>query len=405
MRLLQPSQPQMNPELALLQPYPFEKIRVLLDGITPADKTRIALSVGEPKHAAPQFVLDALAEKLRGVENYPSTRGSEELRGSIATWLTQRFSLNNVEKLSASQILPVNGTREALFAIAQCVLDRTAKSRDVLMPNPFYQIYEGATLLAGCKPVFYSISASGDEDINAITDEQFQSCQLFYLCNPGNPTGSVLSANTLKHLIEKANQHQFYIVSDECYSEIYRASAGAPVGLLEVAHTMGNTDYKQCLVFHSLSKRSNLPGLRSGFIAGDESVIEQFLLYRTYHGCSMAPPVQHASAIAWQDELHVEANRQAYDEKYDAVLPLLESVMKVEKPDAGFYLWPSLPVEDTSFTQSMLEHQNVAVVPGSYLGREVAGVNPGAGHVRLALVAELDECIDAAHRLVSVLER
>jgi len=393
----------MNPELALLQPYPFEKIRALLDGITPADKSFIALSVGEPKHAAPQFVLDALVDKLRGVENYPSTRGSEELRGSIASWLTNRFSLNNADKLAASQILPVNGTREALFAIAQCLLDRTQKSRDVLMPNPFYQIYEGATLLAGCKPVFYSISAAGDDDINAITDEQFESCQLFYLCNPGNPTGSVLSKPALTRLIEKAQQFNFYLVSDECYSEIYRESAGAPVGLLEAAHAMGNTDYKQCVVFHSLSKRSNLPGLRSGFIAGDEQVIKQFLLYRTYHGCSMSPPVQHASAIAWQDEKHVEANRKAYDEKYDAVLPLLKPVMQIEKPDAGFYLWPTLPVEDTTFTQAMMRDHNLAVVPGSYLGREINGSNPGSRHVRLALVAQLDECIDAANRLVSAL--
>jgi len=393
----------MNPELDLLQPYPFEKIRVLLDGITPADKPYIALSVGEPKHAAPQFVLDALVEKLRGVENYPSTRGSEELRTSIANWLTKRFSLDNPDKLAASQILPVNGTREALFAIAQCVLDRSQNSRDVLMPNPFYQIYEGATLLAGCKPVFYNISAAGDSDINAITDEQFKSCQLFYLCNPGNPTGSVLSMDALTRLINKAHEHNFYIVSDECYSEIYRTSAGAPVGLLEAAHAMGNTSYKHCLVFHSLSKRSNLPGMRSGFIAGDEQVIKQFLLYRTYHGCSMSPPVQHASAIAWQDEKHVEENRLAYDQKYDAVLPILKPVMQVEKPDAGFYLWPTLSVEDTVFTQTMLREQNVALVPGSYLGREVNGINPGAAQVRLALVAPLDECIDAANRLVSAL--
>lgn len=394
----------MNPELDLLQPYPFEKIRALLDGITPADKPYISLSIGEPKHAAPQFVLDALVDKLRGVENYPSSRGTEELRSSIANWLANRFSLDNADKLAASQILPVNGTREALFAIAQCLLDRSQKSRDVLMPNPFYQIYEGATLLAGCKPVFYSISAAGDDDVNAISDEQFKSCQLFYLCNPGNPTGSVLSKEALTRLIEKAHQHNFYIVSDECYSEIYRNSSGAPVGLLEAAHAMGNTSYKHCLVFHSLSKRSNLPGLRSGFIAGDEKLIGQFLLYRTYHGCSMSPPVQHASAIAWQDEKHVEENRLAYDKKYDAVLPLLKPVMQVDRPDAGFYLWPTLPVDDKAFTQTMLQDQNVALVPGSYLGREVNSINPGAGHIRLALVAQLNECIDAAHRLVSALE-
>jgi len=395
----------MNPELALLQPYPFEKLRTLLNGITPADKPKIALSVGEPKHDAPQFVLDALVEQLRSVEKYPSTRGTDALRESIANWLCQRFELSNASTLAETQILPVNGTREALFAIAQCVLDRSASERDVLMPNPFYQIYEGATLLAGCKPVFYNISANADEDIAAINDKQFESCQLFYLCNPGNPTGCVMSQNSLTYLIEKAHQHNFHIVSDECYSEIYREAAGAPVGLLQAAHAMGNTDYQHCLVFHSLSKRSNLPGMRSGFIAGDASVIEQFLLYRTYHGCSMAPPVQHASTLAWQDEKHVAANRAAYDKKYAAVIGVLQTVLDVSTPEAGFYLWPSLPIDDTVFTQKMLQEQNVSVVPGSYLGREENNANPGAGHVRLALVAKLDECIEAANRIVNVLQQ
>lgn len=393
----------MNPELALLQPYPFEKLRALLDGITPAAKSKIALSVGEPKHDAPQFVLDAIVESLHGLENYPSTRGSNELRESIANWLGNRFSLSNLTELAEKQILPVNGTREALFAIAHCLLDRTQAKRDVLMPNPFYQIYEGATLLAGCQPVFYNITANADDDLAAITDKQFESCQLFYLCNPGNPTGCVLSQPSLTYLIEKAHKHNFYIVSDECYSEIYRESTGAPVGLLQAAHAMGNTGYDHCLVFHSLSKRSNLPGMRSGFVAGDENVIKHFLLYRTYHGCSMAPPVQHASAVAWKDEKHVAANRAAYDEKYAAVIDILQPKLDVSIPDAGFYLWPSLPMDDARFTQTILKEQNVSVVPGSYLGREKDGVNPGAGHVRLALVAKLDECIDAAERIVSVL--
>ena len=394
----------MNPELALLQPYPFEKLRTLLTGINPADKPHIALSVGEPKHDAPQFVLDALVEKLRGVETYPSTRGSEEFRFSVANWLCQRFALDKAEHLANHQILPVNGTREALFAIAQCVLDRSKKATDVLMPNPFYQIYEGAVLLAGCRPAFYNISANGDDDINAITDKQYKLCQLFYLCNPGNPTGSVLSQNVIAQLIEKAHQFNFLIVSDECYSEIYRNSASPPTGLLQTAHEMGNTHYKHCLVFHSLSKRSNLPGLRSGFIAGDQDVVGQFLLYRTYHGCSMSLPVQYASAIAWQDENHVQANRVAYDQKYDAVLALLQPVLALSKPDAGFYLWPKIPDNDTTFTQKMLQEENLALVPGSYLGREVNGINPGTNHVRLALVAQLDECIDAANRLISALQ-
>jgi len=271
------------------------------------------------------------------------------------------------------------------------------------MPNPFYQIYEGAALLAGCKPAFYNITANADDDIAGVTNKQFESCQLFYLCNPGNPTGGVLSEKAMTQLIEKALQYNFLIVSDECYSEIYRESAGAPTGLLQAASAMGNASYKHCLVFHSLSKRSNLPGLRSGFVAGDQEVIKQFLLYRTYHGCSMSPPVQHASTKAWQDEKHVQANRHAYDQKYDAVLSILQTQMQVSKPDAGFYLWPTLPVDDTEFTQNMLRDQNVALVPGSYLGRTVNGVNPGAHHVRLALVAQLDECIEAASRLTSAL--
>jgi len=394
----------MNSELALLQPYPFEKIRHLLKDVEPASKPKIALSVGEPKHAAPQFVLDALIEQLRGVETYPSTKGTDELRASIANWLSNRFDLPDADTLAANQILPVNGTREALFAIAHCVLDRHKKNRSVLMPNPFYQIYEGATLLSGCHAVFYNISENADDDINAITDAQFDDCQLLYLCNPGNPTGSVLSKAALSRLVEKSLEHDFIIVSDECYSEIYRESAGAPTGLLEAAQAIGNHTFKNCLVFHSLSKRSNLPGLRSGFIAGDAEVMSQFLQYRTYHGCSMPPPVQHASAIAWQDEQHVMENRRLYDEKYAAVLPILKTALTLNIPDAGFYLWPELPIDDQTFTQAMLAQQNVAVVPGSYLGRDVNGQNPGENHVRLALVAPLNECIEAANRIVSVLD-
>jgi len=394
----------MNPDLALLHPYPFEKIAMLIDGIKPAEKTAVKLSVGEPKHAAPQFVLDALIDELRQVETYPSTRGTPALRASIANWLCNRFSLSDTNKLANEHILPVNGTREALFAIAQCVLDRTQKARDVLMPNPFYQIYEGAALLAGCQPHFYNISINANEDIAAISDEQYRRCQLLYLCNPGNPTGSVLSEASLKTLINKAEKFDFLIVSDECYSEIYRNAAGAPSGLLQAANNMGNSDYKRCLVFHSLSKRSNLPGLRSGFVAGDADIIKDFLLYRTYHGCSMSPPVQHASTLAWQDEAHVKANRDAYDQKYANVIPLLEAVVDVSMPDAGFYLWPSLPIDDEAFTKAALAQQNVSVVPGSYLGRAVNGINPGTNHIRLALVAPLEDCIDAANRLVDVLK-
>ncbi len=393
----------MNPELDLLQPYPFEKLRELLKDIRPADKQRIALSVGEPKHDAPQFVLDALVEGLRGVQQYPSTRGRDDFRNSIASWLCRRFQLTDADTLSQSHILPVNGTREALFAIAQCVLDRHAANNNVLMPNPFYQIYEGATLLAGCRPLFYDISKNADQDINSITNDQLAQSQLIYICNPGNPTGGVLSIEAQQTLIDKAVKHNVIIVSDECYSEIYRENSAAPAGLLQAAHAMGNTDFTNCLVFHSLSKRSNLPGMRSGFIAGDKQLIERFLLYRTYHGCSMPPPVQIASAAAWADEAHVAANRKAYDLKYDAVLPILNQSMSVDKPDAGFYLWPQLPIDDQKFTQLMLQQQNVAVVPGSYLGRQVNNSNPGEQHVRLALVAPQDECVEAAERIQQVL--
>ncbi len=393
----------MNPELELLHPYPFEKIRVLLNGLNPADKTAIALSIGEPKHAAPQFVLDAINENLRGVEIYPSTRGTEQFREAIANWLVKRFKLDDAKQLAQQNILPVNGTREALFAIAQCVLDRTAKHKKVLMPNPFYQIYEGATLLAGCEPSFYAISNDADADITHISDEQYAQCQMIYLCNPGNPTGSVLSQAALQTLIEKAEKYNFVVVSDECYSEIYRTHAQPPCGLLEAAHAMGNTAYKHCIAFHSLSKRSNLPGLRSGFIAGDTELVHQFLQYRTYHGCSMSPPVQAASTVAWQDESHVEANRLAYDQKYAAVVPKLQQVLTVSEPNAGFYLWPELPIDDKDFTKKMFAEQNVAVVPGSYLGRNQNQHNPGAFHTRLALVAPLAQCIEAADRIVECL--
>lgn len=394
----------MNPELALLQPYPFEKIRLLLDGLTPADKPAISLSVGEPKHKAPAIALDALVANLETLEQYPSTRGSDPLRQAIGDWLVRRYQLGSAEELAARHILPVNGTRESLFAIAHCLLDRTSSKRHVLIPNPFYQIYEGATLLAGSTPDFYHIDSNADENLSAITDAQFQQAQMIYVCNPGNPTGSVLSEDGFRKLIEKSQQFDFTIISDECYSEIYRGDK-APCGLLQVAHAMGNTDFNRCLVFHSLSKRSNLPGLRSGFVAGDAALIKQFLQYRTYHGCTMAPPVQHASTAAWKDEQHVIDNRKAYDQKYAAVLPILKPVLDLELPEAGFYLWLKLPVSDEKLTQALLTEQNVAIVPGRYLARDVNGVNPGKDHTRLALVAPLEHCIEAAERIAQCLTK
>lgn len=393
----------MNPELALLQPYPFEKIRVLLEGLTPASKPAISLSVGEPKHKAPTVALEALAANLNTLEQYPSTRGTDELRSAIANWLAGRYQLSEPTLLAAQHILPVSGTREALFAIAQCLLDRTSSKRHVLVPNPFYQIYEGATLLAGSEPDFYQIDSNADQNLADITDKQWQQAQMIYVCNPGNPTGSVLSEKGFSLLIEKSNQFGFTIISDECYSEIYRDTP--PCGLLQVAHAMGNTSYQRCLVFHSLSKRSNLPGLRSGFVAGDAALIKQFFQYRTYHGCTMPGPVQHASIAAWNDEQHVVDNRAAYNEKYLAVLPILKPVMNVEQPAAGFYLWPHLTISDEALTQALYSEQNVAIVPGSYLAREANGNNPGANHTRLALVAPLDQCIEAAERIAQCLDQ
>lgn len=394
-----------NPELDLLQPYPFEKLKDLLSDVTPAAKSPISLSVGEPKHPAPQVVLDALVNSVRSVEQYPATRGNGELRQTIAQWLCKRFMLNNADKLASQHILPVNGTREGLFAIAQCLLDRQQNAQTVLMPNPFYQIYEGAALLAGCQPEFYAIDENADANLDAISDAQFQAAQLIYICTPGNPTGAVISQAALQRLIEKAHKHDFVIVSDECYSEIYRKSAGAPCGLLQAASAMGLDSFERCLAFHSLSKRSNLPGLRSGFVAGDAALIEKFTRYRTYHGCSMSGTVQHASIAAWSDEQHVAENRTAYDAKYQAVIDILSPVLPMTIPPAGFYLWPELAVDDQQFTQRLLAEQNVRVVPGSYLARATSEdtANPGTNRLRLALVAPLDDCVEAAQRIAMCL--
>ena len=393
----------MNPDLERLQPYPFERIRMLLSGVAAADKKLIKLSVGEPKHEPPAMVLQALAAALPRLAEYPPTQGSDDLRGAMASWLDSRYALQgNLDP--TTQILPVNGTREALFAIAQCLLDRSAPGKLVLSPNPFYQIYEGAALLAGCELEFYDASA-GAPSWNGIDASTWQQTQLIYVCNPGNPTGSTLSLQQWQTLIQRAMEYNFTIVADECYSEVYREAAGPPPGLLQAAVTMGNTALKHCLVFHSLSKRSNLPGLRSGFVAGDAELMRQFLLYRTYHGCSMAPPVQVASAVAWRDEEHVIANRTLYDEKYATVDRILGEKLGCEVPDAGFYLWPELPVDDETFTQDMRRLHNIDVVPGSYLSREIAGANPGSNHCRLALVATLDECIEAANRIRDYLEK
>jgi N-succinyldiaminopimelate aminotransferase len=391
----------MNPNLSRLQPYPFERMAKLHAGVTPpAQLAPIRLSIGEPKHPTPGFISEALIEHLHGLSLYPATRGSVQLRETIANWLGARFTLPAGSLDPDRQVLPVNGTREALFAVAQCLIDPSSQSL-VLMPNPFYQIYEGAALLAGAEPGFINCTADSDylPDFDAVSAADWDRCQLLYLCSPGNPTGRVLDVKALQDLIERAERHDFTIVSDECYSEIYLDESAPPPGLLQAAAAMGNTDYKRCLVFHSLSKRSNAPGLRSGFVAGDADLIEPFFRYRTYHGCAMPPATQDASIRAWQEETHVAENRRLYRDKFAAVADILSPTLDLETPPASFYLWPRTPIDDQVFARQLLAEQNVIVLPGSYLSRDTANGNPGKDHVRMALVAPLDECIDAAQRI------
>jgi len=396
----------MNPNLARLQPYPFERLNALKAGLTPpAEKEHIALSIGEPKHPTPHFINETIISHLHGLTQYPLTRGSDELRTSIATWLSTRFNVPS-DKLDANKhILPVNGTREALFAFAQCVIEPSNDAL-ILMPNPFYQIYEGAALLAGATPLFLNSTKDSNylADISNVTEEQWQRCQLLYICSPGNPTGAVMDKQALTDLFAIADNYDFIIASDECYSELYFDEDEPPMGLLQACSEAGRDDFKRCVVFHSLSKRSNAPGLRSGFVAGDADIISQFLKYRTYHGCAMATPTQAASIAAWKDEDHVKQNRDLYREKFAAVIEILNPVIHVEQPNAGFYLWVKTPISDTDFARDLFAHQNVTVLPGSYLSRDTDGGNPGANYVRMALVAPLDECIEAAMRIKEFIE-
>lgn len=399
----------MNSRLASLQPYPFQKLAQLIHGSNPpTDKTPIRLSVGEPQHAAPTFVLEALKSSLTGLSNYPATKGSAALRESIAAWATRRFHLDKIALDPERHVLPVAGTREALFSIAQAVIDRRVNSHRpvVIMPNPFYQIYEGATLLAGARPFFLNSTEHNGfrVDFSEVPGEMWQQVPLVYICSPGNPTGAILTHDDLARLIGLAQKHNFLIASDECYSEIYFDEGRPPVGLLQVANDLGIKDYRHCLVFHSLSKRSSLPGLRSGFVAGDGEAMEQYHQYRTYHGCALPPPTQVASIAAWNDETHVRANRDQYRAKFDAVLKILKPVLDVEKPEASFYLWPKTPQNDEIFTRELYALQNVLVLPGSYLSRDVEGENPGRQRVRMALVAPLTECIEAAQRTRNYVE-
>ncbi|HQU15149.1 MAG: succinyldiaminopimelate transaminase [Chromatiales bacterium 21-64-14] len=394
----------MNPDLSRLQPYPFERLAQLLAGAEPPAGLRpIALSIGEPQHAPPAAIAAQITAQIGGLARYPSTRGADTLRAAIAAWASRRYGLTP-ELDPACHVLPLNGTREGLFAFAQCVVDPGTRPL-VLMPNPFYQIYEGAALLAGAEPWYINPAGSDADtpDFAAVPAAVWDRCQLLYLCSPGNPTGAVLDLPTLQGLIGLAQEHDFIIASDECYSEIYLDEARPPPGLLQAAAAFGIDDYRRCVAFHSLSKRSNVPGMRSGFVAGDPQILAQFLRYRTYHGASMAPPVQAASIAAWQDEEHVRRNRAAYREKFDTVLDILGGALDVRRPAAGFYLWPRTPVDDAVFTRALYERQHVTVLPGSYLSRVAYGENPGRGRVRIALVPPMDECVEAAHRIRGLL--
>jgi len=397
----------MNPDLQKLHPYPFERLAQLKAGITPpGELSHIALSIGEPKHEPPAFVVETLKNNLDGLASYPMAPGIPELRAAIARWLTRRFKLAEDRLDIERHILPLTGTREGLFALTQAVVEDKAGAA-VMMPNPFYQIYEGAALLAGAEPVYLNTTADNDylPDLDGVSEADWDRCQLLFLCTPGNPTGKVMSPEYLKHAIALADKHDFVIVSDECYSEIYLTETPPP-GLLEVCESMGRHDFKRCLVMHSLSKRSNVPGLRSGFVAGDAEIIQPFRLYRTYHGCAMPLPAQKASIPAWDDDDHVADNRAAYRAKFDAVLPILEPVLPCLRPEGGFYLWARVPGgDDEAFAQGLFREQNITALPGSYLSRDTAQGNPGHGHVRISLVATVEECTEAAHRIRQFLEK
>jgi N-succinyldiaminopimelate aminotransferase len=390
----------MDPNLSRLQPYPFQKLAALLAGITPDASLRpISLSIGEPKHATPQFIRDELIAQIGGLSSYPATAGSEALRTAIAGWIERRYQIARIDP--ATQVLPVNGSREALFAFAQAVVDGSRERPAVVAPNPFYQIYEGAIILAGAQPQFLNLLPGNGFalDLRQLPDEVWSRTQLIYVCSPGNPTGNVLTLEEWRALFGLSDRHGFIIASDECYSEIYFDENRPPLGGLEAARRLGRGDFRRLVAFSSLSKRSNVPGMRSGFVAGDADILAKFLLYRTYHGCAMNPAVQAASAAAWSDEKHVVENRRLYREKFEKTLAILSPVTEVEMPEAAFYLWLRTPIADTEFAKQLFEQYNVTVVPGSYLAREAHGINPGRNFIRVALVAPVEECLEAAQRL------
>ena len=398
----------MNPLLSQLQPYPFERLRKLFEGVTPNPAYRpISLGIGEPKHATPPFIQDALAGDLAtGLSGYPPTAGTPALRAACAGWLQRRYG---VAVDAATQVIPVLGSREALFSLAQTVIDPTQPGATVVCPNPFYQIYEGAALLAGAQTHYVASDPARNfaPRWDLVPDEVWARTQLVYVCSPGNPTGAVMPLDEWQLLFELSDRHGFVIASDECYSEIY-FQGDPPLGGLQAATQLGRADFRRLVMLTSLSKRSNVPGMRSGFVAGDAEVIKPFLLYRTYHGSAMSPAVATASIAAWGDEAHVEDNRRQYREKFARVTPLLADVMDVHLPDAAFYLWAGVPPawnsSDTEFARALLAQYNVTVLPGSFLARDAGGINPGQGRVRMALVADTAECVEAAQRIVQFIQ-
>ncbi len=391
----------MNPRLELLHTYPFEKLARLKAGVTPPkDLPHIAMSIGEPQHQTPPFILDTLKANLHRLGSYPATIGLIELRSACARWLERRFRLTPGAVNPETMVLPVNGTREALFAFVQSVVGSKSKPL-VAIPNPFYQIYEGAALLAGAEPYFLNTNASTGylPDLDAVPAEIWNRCELLFLCSPGNPAGATASRKYLEHALELAEKHNFLVAADECYAEIYLDDTAPPASLLEAALASGRDRLQRCVVFHSLSKRSSVPGLRSGFVAGEAAVIQKFLLYRTYHGSAMAVPTQIASVAAWDEDTHAAGNRKLYQDKFDKVLPILTPVLDVKRPAGAFYLWPDVGQDDEQFVRELFARQNLTLLPGSYLARAAHGENPGAGRVRISLTANVDQCVLAAERI------
>ena len=395
----------MNPDLDRLQPYPFEKLRGLFKDTTPNPAlSAIALAIGEPKHPTPPLIIDAMADNLGGLARYPLTLGSESLRATIAAWLKRRYDLNQIDP--HTQVVPTLGSREAIFSLAQTIIDRGKPGATVICPNPFYQIYEGAALLAGATPYFINNVADNNfrYDVSAVPEAVWARTQLVYACSPANPTGKVMSLEEWEQLFNLSDRYGFVIVSDECYSEIYLDNANPPLGALEAAQALGLDGYARLVAMGSLSKRSNVPGMRSGYAVGDAAILKQFTLYRTYHGSAMGPAVQAASEVAWKDEAHVIENRRLYREKFRAFYDIVHPVLPLVMPDASFYFWVKTPIADTEFARRLYQDQHLTVLAGSYLGRVAHGINPGENYVRLAMVSPLNECIEAGHRITNFIQ-